>query len=98
MTGRIALYALGDVFGLCCFAMGISWFFVGKGALFASFPNSLAEAVVCAVGGIVVVVWSAGHIMQEIQKQGPDLQERYARYVRENYPEKAKKFDNSEGV
>ena len=93
MTGLIALYALGDVFGLSCFAMGVSWFAIGKGAFFVSFPTSIAEAAVCAIGGIVVVIWSAGHIMREIQKQGPDLQRRYERYVRENYPEKAKNFD-----
>lgn len=97
MTGRIALYALGDVFGLSCFAMGVSWFAAGKGALFASFPTSMAEAAASAIGGIAVMIWSAGHIMREIQKQGPDLQMRYERYVRENYPEKAKKFDKTDG-
>ena len=95
MTGPIALYALGDVFGLTCFAMGASWFFAGKGTLFTNFPTSIAEAVVCAVGGIVVMIWSAGHIMSEIQKQGADLQVRYERYVRENYPEKAKNFNKT---
>lgn len=94
MTGPIALYALGDVFGLSCFAIGASWFVSSKGALFANFPTSIAEAVACAAGGIVVMVWSAGHIMREIQKQGPELKMRYERYVRENYPEKAKSLAN----
>lgn len=89
MTGPIALYALIDVFGLFCFAIGASWFVSGKGTLIAGFPTSPADAVACAVGGIVVLIWSAGKIMLEIHKQAPEMQERYDRYVRENYPEKA---------
>lgn len=90
MTGPIALYALGDVFGLSCFAIGASWFVSGKGTIFQNFPTSVAEALVCAVGGIVVMIWSAGHILGEIHKQAPELQARYDQYVRENYPERAK--------
>ena len=50
LTGRIMLYALVDVFGLSCVAIGASWFASGKGAIVADFPTTTAEAVACLAG------------------------------------------------
>ena len=54
LTGMIALYALGDVFGLSCVAIGASYFIADKGAIFSGFPASTAEAVACTAGGVVL--------------------------------------------
>jgi hypothetical protein len=88
LTARIATYALADVFGLACVAIGGSWFASGKGAIVAGFPSSLAEAVACTAGGVVVMFWAASRILREIAKQGPELEARYAQYIRENHPDK----------
>lgn len=88
LTARIFLFAIVDVVGLACFAIGASWFAAGKGAILSSFPTSMAEAVACAAGGIVVMFWAAARILREIAKQGPELQARYAQYIAENHPDK----------
>ena len=64
LTGRIFAYALADVFGLTCVALGASWFAAGKGAIFPGFPASTAEAVTSTVGGIVVMIWAVSRILQ----------------------------------
>ena len=81
LTLRIAAFALADVFGLSCVGIGASWFAQGKGAIFANFPTSTAEAVACAAGGTVVLFWAAARILGEIAKQGPELQAKYDRYL-----------------
>lgn len=86
LTARILAYALADVFGLACLSIGASWFVAGKGAIVAGFPSSLAEAVACTAGGVVVMLWAVARILREIGKQGPELQARYRRYVADNYP------------
>jgi hypothetical protein len=88
LTGRILAYALADVVGLACVSIGASWFAAGKGAIIANFPSSLAEAVACTAGGVVVMLWAVARILREIAKQGPELQARYRSYVAENYPDK----------
>ena len=86
LTARILAYALADVFGLSVFSIGASWFAAGKGAIIAGFPSSLAEAVACTIGGLVVMIWAVIRILREINKQGPELAARYSRYVAENHP------------
>lgn len=86
LTARILAYALADVFGLSVFSIGASWFAAGKGAIVAGFPASLAEAVACTAGGLAVMVWAVIRILREIGKQGPELAERYSRYVAQNHP------------
>lgn len=81
LTLRIGAYALADVFGLICVALGGSWFVAGKGVFVAGFPASLAEAVACAVGGAVVMVWAVARIQREIARQGPELQARYEAWM-----------------
>lgn len=76
LTGPIFLYALADVFGLSCVAIGASWFAAGRGAILAGFPNSAVEAVACTAGGLVVMLWSIGRILREIARQAPALQAR----------------------
>jgi hypothetical protein len=90
LTGPIALYALADVFGLSCVAIGASWFAAGKGALLTNFPTSLAEAVACTAGGVAVMIWSIAHILRELAKQAPELQARYEKYIAANHPEKVR--------
>ncbi|MGE5769062.1 MAG: hypothetical protein ACM32G_02065 [Betaproteobacteria bacterium] len=89
LTGPIMLYALADVFGLSCVAIGGSWFAAGKGALLANFPTSTAEAVACTAGGLVVMFWSVARILREIAKQAPEMQARYDAYIRTHHPDKA---------
>lgn len=74
LTGKIFLYGLVDVFGLTCVAVGGTWFFQNKPTLFHDFPTSAAEAVACAAGGVVVMIWAVGHIVQEMGKQAPMIQ------------------------
>ena len=81
LTLRISAFALADVFGLSCVGIGASWFAQGKGAIFANFPTSTAEAVACAAGGMVVMFWAAARILGEIAKQGPELQAKYDSYL-----------------
>lgn len=88
LTGRIAAYALIDVFGLTCVAIGGSWFAAGKGAILADFPSSLAEAVACAAGGIAVMLWAVARILREINHQAPELQVRYAAYLADQHPDR----------
>ena len=89
LTGRIALYALADVFGLTCVALGASWFAAGKGAILASFPASTAEAVASVAGGVAVMVWSVARILREIAKQAPEMQAKYDAYIGRHHPDKA---------
>lgn len=89
LTARILAYALADVFGLASVSIGASWFAAGKGAIVAGFPSSLAEAVACTAGGVVIMLWAVARIQREIAKQGPELQARYRRYIADNYPDKA---------
>ena len=89
LTGPIFLYALVDVFGLSCVGIGASWFAAGKGAIFEGFPASTAEAAVCTVGGIVVMLWAVVRILREISKQGPEMQEKYDAYIKQNHPGKS---------
>ena len=86
LTARILAYALADVFGLACISIGASWFVAGKGAIVSDFPSSMAEAVACTAGGVVVMFWAVARILREIAKQGPELQARYRQYMAENYP------------
>ncbi len=91
LTGRIALYALADVFGLSCVGIGGSWFAAGKGAIIAGFPGSLAEAVACTAGGVAVMFWAIARILRELRKQGPEMQERYAAWLAAHHPDKLPK-------
>lgn len=81
LTLRIAAFALADVFGLSCVGIGASWFAQGKGAVFANFPTSTAEAVACAAGGTAIMFWAAARILGEIAKQAPELQAKYDGYL-----------------
>ncbi len=81
LTLRIAAFALADVFGLSCVGIGASWFAQGKGAIFANFPTSTAEAIACAAGGSAVMFWAAARILGEIAKQTPELQAKYDSYL-----------------
>ncbi len=81
LTLRIAAFALADVFGLSCVGIGASWFAQGKGAVFANFPTSTAEAVACAAGGTAIMFWAAARILGEIAKQAPELQAKYDSYL-----------------
>lgn len=87
LTGRILAYALADIFGLLSIAVGGSWFVAGKGVFIQGVPASLAEAVACTLGGAVVMFWAVARILREINRQGPELQAAYERYIAENYPE-----------
>ncbi len=88
LTGRIAAYALADVFGLSCVGIGGSWFAAGKGAILSNFPASLAEAVACTAGGAAVMIWAVARILREIAKQAPELQARYDAYMAAQHPDK----------
>ena len=88
LTGRIALYALADVFGLSCVGIGASWFAAGKGAILANFPTSAVEAVACTAGGALVMVWAVARILREIAKQAPQMQAKYDAYIGANHPDK----------
>lgn len=87
LTARIAAYALADVFGLTCVALGASWFAMGKGALFEGFPASTAEAVACLAGGVVVMFWAVARILRELAKQSTEMQQRYADWMAARHPE-----------
>jgi hypothetical protein len=96
LTGRIAAYALADVFGLTCVGIGASWFAAGKGAILANFPSSLAEAVACTAGGLAVMIWAVARILREIAKQAPEMQARYDAYITANPPGKERPKGASE--
>ena len=88
LTGRIAAYALADVFGLSCVGIGGSWFAAGKGAILSNFPASLAEAVACTTGGAAVMIWAVARILREIAKQAPEMQAKFESYLRVQHPDK----------
>jgi len=96
LTGPILAYALIDVFGLSCVGIGASWFAKGKAAILANFPASLAEAVACTAGGVVVMIWAGARILREIAKQAPELQARYDAYVAAQHPDKVRPKDETE--
>ena len=81
LTGLIVLYALADMFGLACVAIGASWFAAGKGAILADFPNSMAEAVACTAGGVAVMLWAVARILRELAKQAPEMQAKFDNYL-----------------
>lgn len=93
LTGRIFAYALADVFGLTCVAIGASWFAAGKGAILANFPASTAEAVVCIVGGVTLMIWSVARILRELAKQAPEMRARYDAYIAAHHPDKVRRPD-----
>ena len=98
LTGPIFAYGLADVFGLSCVALGASWFAAGKGAIFANFPGSTAEAVACLAGGVVVMIWAVSRILREIARQAPELQARYDAYIAKHHPDKVRRVtDDAEG-
>lgn len=90
LTAAIFAYAIADVFGLACVAIGASWFAAGKGAVLANFPTSVAEAVACTAGGVAVMFWAAARILREIASQGPEMQAGYDAYISANHPDKAR--------
>ncbi len=91
LTGRIFAYALADVFGLTCVALGASWFATGKGAIFPGFPTSTAEAVACTAGGIVVMIWAVSRILREIARQSPEMKVKYDAYIAAHHPDKVRR-------
>ena len=97
LTGPILLYALVDMFGLACVAIGASWFARGKGAILADFPTSLVEAVACTAGGVAVMLWAAAHILRELAKQAPEMRAKFDVYLGAQHPDKARQVpDNDE--
>ena len=94
LTGRIMLYALADIFGLTCVALGGAWFAIGKGAILASFPGSTAEAVAAIVGGAAVMVWAVARILRELALQGPEMQTKYDAYLAARHPDKVRPTDD----
>jgi hypothetical protein len=80
-----------DVFGLSCVGIGASWFAAGKPVILAHFPGSIAEAVACTAGGIVVMFWAVGRILREIAKQAPAIQARSDTSSAARPPEKAER-------
>lgn len=81
LTLRILGFACADIFGLTTLAIGATWFIDKKPAVLATFPGSMAEAIVCSAGGIVVMTWGVINVLKELSKQAPEMQEKYARYV-----------------
>ena len=98
LTGPIFLYALADVFGLACIAVGASWFASSKGAILENFPNSVAEAAACTAGGVVVMFWAAARILREIARQAPEMQVRYDEYLATHHPDKVQRPSNTEAA
>ena len=96
LTGPIFLYALVDMFGLACVAIGASWFAAGKGAILANFPTSTVEAVACTAGGVVVMLWAVIRILRELAKHGPVMQAKYDAYVGAQHPDKVRKAPDNE--
>lgn len=96
LTGPIFLYALVDMFGLACVAIGASWFAAGKGAILANFPTSTVEAVVCTAGGVAVMLWAVARILRELAKQAPVMQAKYEAYVGAQHPDKVRKVPDNE--
>ena len=94
LTARIFAFAITDVFGLACVAIGASWFASGKGAIVTDFPTSTAEAVACTAGGVVVMFWAAAQILREIAKQGDEMHAAYEAYLQVNHPDKARPAKN----
>ena len=90
LTGRIFAYALVDVFGLFCVAIGASWFASGRGTILANFPTSTVEAMACTAGGVAVMIWAVARILREIAKQGPEMQARYDAYIAARHPDKVR--------
>lgn len=88
LTARILGYALIDVFGLSCVAIGASWFAAGKGVIFADFPSSTVEAVACTAGGVAVMFWAVSRILREIGRQAPEMQARYDAWIAARHPDK----------
>lgn len=86
LTGPILLYAVLDIAGLTVLSLGGSWFIAGKGAIISGFPASLAEAVVCTAGGLLLMFWAVARLLREIMKQGPEMQARYGRYIASQHP------------
>lgn len=95
LTGPIFLYALIDMFGLACVGIGASWFAAGKGALLAGFPSSVAEALACTAGGVVVMLWAVARILRELAKQGPAMQAKFDAYVGAQHPDRANQSTDS---
>ena len=87
LTARIFMFALIDMAGLACVAMGGSWFVAGRGALLPDFPTSTLEAVVTLAGGLAVMFWAVAHILRELAKQAPEMHARYDAYIRTHHPE-----------
>lgn len=96
LTGPIFLYALADMFGLACVAIGASWFAAGKGAIMSNFPTSAVEAVACTAGGVAVMLWAVARILRELAKQSPEMQARFEAYVGTQHPDKVRKSPDSE--
>ncbi|KAB2920218.1 MAG: hypothetical protein F9K30_16545 [Dechloromonas sp.] len=97
LTGRILFYALADVFGLSCLAIGASWFVERKGAILANFPTSAVEAVACTAGGLVVMFWAVARILRELAKQSPEMKAKYDAYIATHHPDKVHKQPDDAG-
>ena len=97
LTLRIFIFALADVFGLACLAIGASWFVAHRPLFLRGFPANLAEAVACTAGGLAVMVWAVLRILGEIARQGPELQARYGAYIARNHPQSWRPDDDARG-
>lgn len=97
LTLRIFAFALADVFGLACLAIGASWFVAHRPLFLRGFPGNLAEAVACAAGGLAVMIWAVLRILGEIARQGPELQARYDAYLARHHPHAWRRDDDGPG-
>ena len=72
MTLPMFGYALLDVVGMVAFAVGLAHL-AGKGPLFFNnFPSTTGEAVLSAIAGLGLMLWSAAKILGETLKQVPE--------------------------
>lgn len=96
LNGPIFAFALADIFGLACVGIGASWFVAGKGALIANFPNSAAEAVACAAGGGLVMIWAIGRILRELASLAPTTPTGDTPRLASQHPDKPQRTENSD--
>jgi hypothetical protein len=69
LTLRIFAWGLLDAAGMALVAIGGAYILHGTPMFSRTFPASLAEAWVCALAGVGVMIYAVGQIFREMAKQ-----------------------------
>ena len=68
VTQKVMLFALIDVAGILVFSSGAMWLGRGQTLFIPDFPTSTPAALITIVGGIILMLWGTGQMLNEMAR------------------------------